>query len=292
MTGAVGVIGLGNIGGRVAEVLLTAYDVVVYDVDPAPMEALEENGARPVGSAKAVAEKADIVLLSLPSDEALEAAALGDDGAVDGLSAGDVLVDTSTVSPGTSDRVAAACEGVGAEFLDAPVSGGARNAETGTLTILVGGSEDTLETARSVLETISETIHHVGPTGAGVTLKVVNNYMLGMNQLVLSEALAMARAAGIPDETFAETVADSSGASYALDRNMERFVIPDEYDSEFTLSLMRKDVALAEGFAMDNDVPLLLGGSSGLYRIGETLGYGDLDASAIVKLYEALQNSG
>lgn len=290
MTDSVGVIGLGNIGGHVATVLLDAYDVVVFDIDPVPMEALEGKGATVTGSAKEVAEQADIVLLSLPSNGALEAAALGDDGAIEGLSSGDILVDTSTVSPAVSTRVADACEEVGAGYLDAPVSGGARNAEKGTLTILVGGLEETLERVRPVLETIGETTHHVGPTGTGVTLKVINNYMLGMNQLVLSEALTMARSAGIPDKTFAETVSDSSGASYALDRNMERFVIPDKYDSEFTLSLMRKDVALAEEFAMKNDVPRLLTGASGLYRIAETMGFGDLDAAAVVKLYETLQN--
>lgn len=289
MPDTVGVVGLGNIGGRIAEVLVDSYDVAAFDIDSARTEALEKQGATAAASAKAVGERSDVVLLSLPSDGALRAAALGDDGAVEGLTSGDVLIDTSTVSPSTSGLVADACEDVGVEFLDAPVSGGARNAEKGTLTILVGGPEDSLEAARPVLETIGETIHHVGRTGAGVTLKVINNYMLGLNQLVLCEGLTMARAAGISDETVAETVADSSGASYALDRNMDRFIIPDEYDSEFTLSLMRKDVSLAEGFATDNDVPLLLGGGSGLYRIAEALGHGDLDASAVVKMYETLQ---
>jgi 3-hydroxyisobutyrate dehydrogenase-like beta-hydroxyacid dehydrogenase len=289
MPETVGVVGLGNIGGRIADVLVDSYDVAVFDIDPARTEALEEQGATVAASAEAVGERSDVVLLSLPSDGALQAAALGEDGAVEGMTSGDVLIDTSTVSPSTSGRVADACEEVGVGFLDAPVSGGARNAEKGTLTILVGGPADTLATARPVLETIGETIHHVGPTGAGVTLKVVNNYMLGLNQLILCEGLAMARAAGIADETFAETVADSSGASYALDRNMDRFIIPDDYDSEFTLSLMRKDVSLAEGFATDNDVPLLLGGGSGLYRIAEALGHGDLDASAVVKMYETIR---
>nr|WP_233341124.1 NAD(P)-dependent oxidoreductase [Haloprofundus sp. MHR1] len=289
MPETVGIVGLGNIGGRIAEVLADAYSVVVFDIDPARVEALEQQGASGADSAAAVGERADIVFLSLPGDGALHAATLSDDGVLRGLGAGDVLVDTSTVSPAASERVADACQAADVEFLDAPVSGGARNAERGTLTVLVGGSDETVERVRPVLETISETIHHVGPTGVGVTLKVVNNYVLGLNQLVLFEALSMARAAGIDDETFARTLADSSGASYALDRDMERFVIPDEYDSEFTLSLMRKDVSLAESFAADNDVPLLLGGASGLYRIGEAMGYGELDASAIVKLYEALR---
>jgi 3-hydroxyisobutyrate dehydrogenase len=122
-----------------------------------------------------------------------------------------------------------------------------------------------------------------------VTLKLVNNYLLGVNQVALAEALMMARSAGLDDQTFAETIGDASGASYALDRNMSRFVIPDEYSSEFTLDLMEKDLGLAERFAEQSDVPLLLGEVSGLYRVAAAMGYGDLDCSAILKLYEELR---
>lgn len=288
MSRTAGVIGLGDIGGRIASVLTDAYDVVVHDLDPDRENELAEQGASVADSARAVGERADVVLLSLPSDGALRAVAL-DDGVVAGLSSGDVLVDTSTVSPELVETVADACEADGIGYLDAPVSGGARNAETGSLTVLVGGDEETLEAVRPILDTIGETIHHVGPTGTGMTLKVVNNYMFAMNQVVLAEGLAMAREAGIPDQVFADTVGDSSGGSYALDRDMEGFILPDDYDSEFTLSLMRKDAGIAERFATANDVPLLLGGTSGLYRVGEAMGYGDLDSSAIARVYEDLQ---
>lgn len=286
MSETVGIVGLGNIGGRIAKVLLDRYEVIVFDIDETRVEAISEQGARAASSAEAVGGDADVVLLSLPSDDALRAATLGDDGVLEGLDAGDILIDTSTVSPMASGEVAESCVEVGVGFLDAPVSGGARNAETGELTILVGGADETLDAARPILETIGESLHHVGPSGTGVSLKVINNYLFGMNQLVLAEGLAMARAAGIDDETFTETVADSSGASYALVRNMDRFVLPDDYDSEFTLQLMRKDVRLAERFATDHDVSLLVGGASGIYRLAEQVGYADLDASAVVKLFE------
>jgi 3-hydroxyisobutyrate dehydrogenase-like beta-hydroxyacid dehydrogenase len=284
----VGVVGLGNIGGRVARVLLDAFAVCVFDVDDDAVDRLVAAGAQGCESGAEVGRRADVVLLSLPSDDALEAATLGDDGVVAGLGPGDVLVDTSTVSPGASGRVRVATEDAGAAFLDAPVSGGARNAETGDLVVLVGGDEAVLDRARPVLNTVARTVHHVGPAGAGATLKVVNNYLFALNQLALAEGLTMARAAGIDDETFAATVAESSGGSYALDRNMERFVLPDAYDSEFTLDLMAKDVRLAEGFAAEHDAPLLLGGASGLFEAASALGYGDLDSSAVLKLYEAL----
>lgn len=286
MADTLGVVGLGNIGGRMAEVLLEEYDVVGFDIDDDRLETLSKLGGQTGESGAEIGRRADVVLLSLPADGALLSATLDPDGVLDGMSEGDVLIDTSTVSPMASNQVAEACSEAGVAFLDAPVSGGARNAKKGTLTILVGGSKEALESARPVLETVGETIHHVGTSGAGVSLKVINNYLFGMNQLVLAEGLAMARAAGIDDETFTETVADSSGGSYALERNMERFVLPDSFDSEFTLTLMRKDVTLAERFANDHGVPLLIGGASGLYGLAQQLGYGDLDASAIVKLYE------
>lgn len=288
MCETVGVIGLGNIGGRVADVLLEDFDVVAFDIDDARLQALADQGGTVVDSAREVGERAAVVLLSLPSDDAMEVTVFGDTAVLEGMDDGDVLVDTSTISPMLSSRVAEACEAAGVGFLDAPVSGGARNAAKGTLTVFVGGPEATLDSARPVIDIIAETVHHVGPTGTGITLKVVNNYMFGLNQAVLAEGLTMARAAGIDDETFAETIADASGASYALDRNMDRFVLPGEYDSEFTLSLMKKDVKLAEQFAAANDVSLLVGGASGVYRLGEVLGHGDLDSAAILKLYEAI----
>lgn len=286
----VGVVGLGNIGGRVARVLLDDFEVVVYDIDPERIESLADAGAVAADSGAAVGRRASVVLLSLPSDEALEAATIGDGGVVEGVDAGDVLVDTSTVSPMASERVADAVASAGADFLDAPVSGGARNAETGDLTVLVGGDEGVLDRVRPVLDAVARTVHYVGPSGTGVTLKVINNYLFALNQVVLAEGVALARAAGIDDETFTETVADSSGASYALDRNMARFVIPDEFESEFTLDLMSKDVRLAEKFALDNDVPLFLKGGSELYEAASAMGYGDLDSSAVIKLYEELRS--
>ena len=284
----VGVVGLGNIGGRVADVLLAEFDVVVFDIDDDAVAPLVDAGAAGCDSGAEVGRRADVVLCSLPSDDALVAATLDDDGVVAGLEAGDVLVDTSTVSPGASARVREATAATGADFLDAPVSGGARNAETGDLVVLVGGDESVLDRVRPVVNAISRTVHYVGPAGAGATMKVVNNYLFALNQVALAEGLTMARAAGIDDETFAETVAESSGGSYALNRNMERFVLPDAYDSEFTLDLMAKDARLGETFAAKNDVPLLLGGASGLYEAASALGYGDLDSSAVLKLYEAL----
>lgn len=286
----VGVVGLGNMGGRMTQVLLEEYPVVVYDIDAERVSELERAGATSATSASDLAAEADVVLVSVPSDEELEAATLGEGGVLEGLDAGDVLIDTSTVSPMASRRVAEACAGRDVGFLDAPVSGGARNAGTGSLTVLVGGPGEVLESVRDVVETIGETIHHVGGTGAGVSLKVVNNYVFGMNQIVVCEAMLMARAAGIPDEVFAETLSDASGGSYALDRNAERFYLADQHRSEFTLSLMRKDTAIAEAFANDHDVPLLTGGASGIYRVAESLGLADFDSSAVLKLYERAMN--
>ncbi len=286
MTERIGVVGLGNIGGRVAQVLLEEYSATVFDLDEDRRANLADAGATAVDSGCSVGETTDVIICSLPDDEALRTAVLGDKGVLAGCSGGEVIVDTSTVSPMASLSVGDVCHEQSVDFLDAPVSGGARNADTGSLTVLVGGNETVLDRVRPVLETIGETILHVGDAGTGVALKVINNYLFGMNQLVLCEGLSMARAAGIDDETFTETVASSSGHSYALDRNMERFVIPDEYDSEFTLSLMRKDLELGETIADEHGVALFTGGGSDIYHLAETFQEPSLDSSAIVKLYE------
>lgn len=291
MIRTVGVIGLGNIGGRIARVLLEEYPVTVFDIDAKRRDDLSQAGATAAESARAVGDAADVIICALPGDDSLRAAVLDDEGVLAGCSAGDVIIDASTVSPMASREVGDACREQSVDFLDAPVSGGARNAETGSLTILVGGDEDVLERVRPVLTCIGETIHYIGESETGAALKVINNYLFGMNQLVLCEGLAMARAAGIDDETFAETVAASSGHSYALDRNLDRFVIPREYESEFTISLMRKDLELGEGLAAKFDVPLLTGGGSETYRVAETFQDPDLDSSAIIRLYEALTES-
>lgn len=285
MTRTVGVIGVGNMGEPMVRRLASEYETVAYDLDPDRLESVADAGAVAADSPAEVGERCDTVLLSLPSGEAVEATVEGPENVLSTLSGG-ALIDASTVAPATTERVAAACEEAGVEFLDAPVSGGPRNAEPGTLTVMVGGSEEALAAVRPVLETIGERIYHVGPQGAGIAMKLTNNYMLALNNLAFCEGLSMARAADIPDETFSEVVSEASGNSYAVERNMERFVLRDRFEAEGSIPILRKDAALAEAFGADLGVPLPFGGgASGIYRLAERAGYENLDMAGMVEFY-------
>ena len=282
----VGVVGVGTMGGPIAERIVESFGTVAFDLDADRLSSVAEAGVTPAEDAGDLARRADVVFLSLPSSAAVEAAAF-DDGLLAGLSEGDVLVDTGTVDPATTESVATACREAGVEFLDVPVSGGPRNAVTGELTAMAGGDGDVLELIAPVLETFSDTIHHVGSVGSGIAMKLANNYMLAVNSAVVCEALAMARRAGVDDETFLSVASSASGDSYALRRNLERFVIPGEYDPEAAVPIVRKDVFLAEGLGRDLGVPLLAGGeTSSIYRLAETRGLEDRDFAALLSLYD------
>ncbi len=282
----VGVIGIGNMGTPIVRQVANSFEVVAYDRDPGRVVPLE----RTITVAKThreVAELADIVLLSLPSGDAVESVVLGAEGVLSGLSPGNVLVDTSTIDPDVIHTVASACDSRAVNFLDAPVSGGPRNAVASALTTIVGGEEATVDRLRPVFSCYCDTVVHVGETGAGIAMKLANNYMFGVQTAAVCEALTMARRAGVDDETFFEVASNASGDSYALRRNLEGFVLAGEYEPEASLSILGKDVRLAEQFGRDNDVPLPVGGTtSSIFRLAETRGWGDRDLAALLALYD------
>jgi len=290
----VGVVGVGTMGAPIAERIAAAFETVAFDLDPNRLESVADAGVAAADSLSDLAGRSDLVFLSLPSSEAVEAATLGDDGVLAGLSAGDVLVDTGTTHPETSETVAAACDEGGVEFLDVPVSGGPRNAETGDLTAMAGGDAAVLELITPVLECFSETISHVGECGTGLAMKLANNYMLAVNSAVVCEALLVARRAGIDDETFLEVASNASGDSYALRRNVGQFVIPDAYDDpDAALPIVTKDVTLAEDLGRDLGVPLLVGGeTSSVYRLAEDYGLDEYDVAALLALYDPAEDVG
>ncbi len=289
----VGVVGVGTIGGPIAERIAGAFETVAFDLDADALESVSEAGVHAASDLREVGRRSDIVLLSLPSSAAVEAATLDEDGVLDTLSPNDVLVDTSTIDPETTERVATVCEERNVEFLDVPVSGGPRNVTKGTLTAMAGGDGDVLELVRPVFETFCDTIYRVGDRGTGIAMKLSNNYLLAVNSAAVCESLVMARRAGIDDETFFDVASSASGDSYALRRNVEGFVLPDEYDSEADISIVRKDAMLAERFGRDLGVPLLIGGTaSSIYRLAEDRGLASRDLAALLALYDPDEDVG
>lgn len=287
----VGIVGVGTIGDPIARRLAQSFETVAYDIDESRLAAVAEDGVETASGLVELGGRCDVVLLSLPSSEIVEAAALGEDGVLAGLSEHDVLIDTGTVDPETTETVANACDERGVEFLDVPVSGGPRNVKKGTLTAMAGGDAEIVELVKPVFESFCDTIYHVGGRGTGIAMKLANNYMLAVNSAVVCEALVMARRAGIDDEMFYQVASNASGGSYALERNVERFVIPGEYDSEADISIVHKDVKLAEQLGLRLDVPLLVGGSTrSVYRLAEDRGLSSRDLAALLSVYDPTED--
>src|SRR5262245_65140193 len=199
----IGFIGLGVMGGRMAATLARAgYSLAVHDINPAKAGALA--GAAVCASPSDVARRSDIVFTSVPLPATVRSVYLGADGVLEGARPGMVLVDMSTVDPETTRTVSAATAARGVQYLDAPVSGGWREAETGALVIIVGGNREAFDRVRDVLAVLGSSIHYAGPSGAGSIVKLVNNVMSMGNVLVAAGALVLGVQAGMGRERLLE----------------------------------------------------------------------------------------
>jgi len=234
----IGVIGLGAMGLPMARTLAAAgFDVRGYDAQTA-RRALVERGV----DAMHELLPADAILLSLPDDAAVRAvvAAL-----LPELSAGTLLIDTSTVGPDTSRAIQADAAAANVAYVDAPVSGGAAGAAAGSLLVMAGGAPQDVERAGPVLDALARKVARCGGPGAGALVKLVNN-MLCAGQLILAgEALRIARAGGVAPEAMLDAVNAGSGRSAVTEVNLPRWVLPGAFDSAFPVAMMTKDVSLA-----------------------------------------------
>ncbi|XWN28975.1 MAG: NAD(P)-dependent oxidoreductase [Devosia sp.] len=251
MTYDVAVIGLGAMGLGMARTLAKAGQSVV-GVDPQEARAAAAKGAGiAVVSDLPEAMTAAIVLASLPTAAHVESVVEGDGGFLATASDGAIFVDTSTSEADVSRRLAALCAEKGLGFLDAPVSGGPSGAETGTLTVMLGGDEAHRQAATTVLEAIAAPgrVFHVGPPGAGNVAKLANNLLVAAHLLTAAEAVRLSEAAGVSAKAVLEVVNAASGRSAVTEVNIPRWVESDAFDSGFTMGLMRKDVRLAAKLA-------------------------------------------
>lgn len=212
----VGFIGLGAMGEPMAANLAKAgFPLTVYDIRPEPLERLEALGATVAASARALAERSDIVLLAVVDDAQVEATLL-DGGVLDALASGAVIVVHSTIHPSTCRRLAALAIERGIGFLDAPISGGANGAEAGTLAIMVGGDDAALAGCRDVLDAMAANVFHVGGTGMGEVAKITNNVVLAVVLQGTLEGLRLAKWSGVDESTMLEILRASAGDSWVV----------------------------------------------------------------------------
>ena len=254
----VGIVGTGRMGSAIARAVRTAgHDVIVWNRTPDAADRLaDELGGRAVDRPADVAAAADVMVSMLADGSAVDAVYGGDDGLIAGARPDTVLVDSSTVPPGILRRHEAAIRARGAGVLDAPVSGSVALAESGTLTLMVGGEVDDLDRARPVLEAYGATIFHLGPLGTGAAMKLaVNTVVFGLNE-ALAEGLVLAERAGIPREKAYDVLAASAIAAPYVGYKRAAFLDPDGTPVAFAADLAAKDLRLIAELADAVDLPL------------------------------------
>jgi 3-hydroxyisobutyrate dehydrogenase-like beta-hydroxyacid dehydrogenase len=251
---AIGFVGLGAMGSRVAGRLLDAGNTV-YGTDLTRSEPLIDRGLVWRDSPRDVAAAADVVFSMVTDDAAVRAITSGRDGILAGLTRGKVYVDMSTISPQASRDVADQVRSVGAQMLDAPVSGSIPQAETGTLAIMVGGDQTAFRTAQPLLATLGQTVTHVGTNGQGLLLKLAINISLAVQTLAFSEGLVLAERGGIDPRLAAEVMSTSSIGSPMLKARVPLLLDLPEH-AWFDITMMHKDIRLALGTAEELGTPL------------------------------------
>ena len=272
-------LGLGAIGTPMARHLAAAdLDLVVWNRTGAKATAFAEaTGARVAATPAAAGRDRDVVVTCLPVSRDVEALLEGPDGLLATMPRGSVLVDCTSGDSATSRRMAARLAEHGIGFLDAPVSGGVSGAEAGTLTVMIGGDEATLERVRPVLERFGKRIVHCGAVGAGDALKAVNNALLAMHIWGTAEGLVALEKAGVKSEVALDVINTSSGRSNASMNLFPERVLTRKFPRTFRLALLDKDVGIAAELAREQQVPSpLLQLTAELFR----LAHGELGEDA------------
>jgi 2-hydroxy-3-oxopropionate reductase len=283
----IGFIGLGIMGGPMAANLLKAgYPVVGYDVVPAAQEKFTANGGKAADSVAAVTAEADIVITMLPDSPYVEEVVLGSGGVLDHAKPGLLLIDMSTIRPDTSIVVAKEAASRGVRALDAPVSGGEKGAIDGVLSIMVGGEEDVFTAALPVLEVLGKTIVHVGPAGAGQTVKAANQLVVGGTYALVAEAIVLLEASGVDAGRGLDVLAGGLAGSRILELKRESMVAR-QFQPGFRIDLHHKDMGIALAAAREAEVALPVTGLiAQLIAAARAQGYGSLDHSALLKVVE------
>lgn len=250
--------------------------------DPRPGETLEKLGASIVAGPAQVAREAEIILLVLPDDAAVRRVTEGPEGLCSIDLSGKIVVEMSTTLPETLVQAAEALQARGAEVLDAPVSGGRAGAESGGLTLMVGGAQGVLESVAQVFRVLASAVFHVGDLGAGKTVKLINQLLNGIHMAAFSEALVLAEKAGVDPEALMSVLLKSSGFSKVMELKYEKFIKTSDFTPSFRLNLMRKDVRLAVSMAERVGAPVWLGSQAYQFYQGcAAQGHDDRDYSVI-----------
>jgi 2-hydroxy-3-oxopropionate reductase len=285
----VGFIGLGLMGKPMARNLLKAgFPLTVHNRSQASVDELVAEGAARAGSPAEVARRVDAVITCLPDTPDVERAALGEDGVVAGAHPGLVMVDMSTIAPAGAVRIAAELAKHGIGWLDAPVSGGDIGAQRGTLSIMVGGDQDTFDGCLDVLRAMGQKIVRVGGPGAGQVTKACNQIMVAAMMAAMGEALVLASKAGVDVARVIEALQAGAARCWPLEVRAPQ-ILRRELGPGFKARMQYKDLNIILDAGKTYQVALpVTGAARELYTAMMAAGRGDLDTSAVVTVLEDL----
>jgi len=285
MADTVGFIGLGIMGKPMAENLIEAgYDLVAYNRTREKAEEL--GGASVAETPKEVAEQTDVIITMLPDSPQVEEVLSGEDGVLEGIKEGALVVDMSTISPVVTEKLAKKVEEKGASMLDAPVSGGDVGAIEGTLSIMVGGDEEDFGRALPLFEVMGNTVTHVGGVGTGQVVKAANQIVVALTIEAVSEALVLGSKGGVPPEKILDVLGGGLAGNKVMEVKREK-MLEHSFDPGFRVELHHKDlgIALAAGREYGVTLPITAVVDQMLETL-KMLGRGDQDHSALLTLIE------
>jgi 3-hydroxyisobutyrate dehydrogenase len=289
MAGKVGFIGLGAMGGPMALNLAKAgFKLVVHDIDQSKTAPLRAQGAELAGNAEAVAAMVDRTILIVETTDQAESVIAGERGIIRSAKPGHIVVCMSTIDPFAARGLADRLKEKGILMVDAPVSGGTGRAQSGELSVIVGGDKEVIARCEDLFAAMGSRTFHVGPLGNGLAMKLVNNMLVQVNTVAVAEALVLGVKAGLDPQTMYEVVRASTGASAAWELRVPR-ILAGDYEPGGTIDISYKDQELETAFAKRLGVPLLLANlTQQVYQMARAQGLNKQDGGAVVKVYEQL----
>lgn len=285
----IGFIGLGIMGKPMAKNLLKAgYPLIVYDIVKEAVDELITAGAEQGSSPKDIAQKVDLIITMLPNSPQVKEVVLGENGIIEGVKAGTIVVDMSSIAPLASQEIAGKLREAGAVMLDAPVSGGEPKAIDGTLSIMVGGPEDAFKQVEDVLKIMGSSAVLIGDVGSGNVTKLANQIIVALNIAAMSEAMVLATKAGVNPEKVYQAIRGGLAGSTVLDAKVP-LVLDRNFKPGFRIELHIKDLKNAMDTAHGVDVPVPL--TSQVLEMMQAMkvdGKAGNDHGGLVQFYEKL----
>lgn len=285
----IGVIGLGIMGAPMAENLLEAgYDVIGYNRSTEAVDRLVAAGGTGAATAAEAAAGVDVLITCLPDSPVVSDVMRGEDGVIDGIDPGSIVIDMSTISPTVTEDLAAELGERDVDMLDAPISGGEEGAIEGSLSIMVGGEAEVLASVRPILDVLGETVTHCGGHGAGQVTKACNQIVVANTMAAVSEALLFAEKAGADLEAVVEAISGGAAGCWTLDHRAPR-MIRGNFEPGFFAEYQYKDLRIAMRAGQEYGAPMpTTAGTHELYKSTVESGHGRDDTSGVLQVLEAM----